>query len=167
MKQNKDIEIKRAEENDGSVLAPMIAGFRVYLKSLHNIEAQPDEEAALEEFREYIEKDMPVYIALFSAVPAGYMILRSSGGAVWAESLFVQPQHRRQGAASELFRLAEEYALSEGSQCVFNWVHPNNDMIIGFLKSRGYNTLNLIEIRKDEENPKQEIIKAGIHTYKY
>ena len=38
--------------------------------------------------------------------------------------------------------------IARGETTVFNYVHPNNEAIIAFLKSKGYSVLNLIEIRK-------------------
>ena len=167
MKLNKDIIIKKAQKHDAKRIVPLIADFRVYLKALHSIAEKPNPDAAQEEFTEYMQEDLPVYIAFDDDVPAGYIVLKSSGGAVFAESLFVLPCYRRKGIASKLFFIAEEYAKAAGSQCVFNWVHPNNDMMIGFLKSKGYSTLNLIEIRKDNPKAKTEEIHVGKHIYKY
>ncbi len=167
MQSSKDIIIKRAQKHDAKIIVPLIADFRVHLKALHSIAEKLNLEAAQEEFTEYLKEDFPVYIAFDGDVPAGYIVHKSSGGAVFAESLFVSPQCRRKGIASKLFSLAEEYADAEGSQCVFNWVHPNNDLMIGFLKSRGYSTLNLIEIRKDRKNAASTDIFVGKHVFKY
>ena len=67
---------------------------------------------------------------------------------MWVESIYVLPEFRRQGVAAALFRKAEELAAAYGEDTVYNFVHPNNNGIIEFLKSRGYTVLNLIEIRK-------------------
>jgi ribosomal protein S18 acetylase RimI-like enzyme len=167
MSSNKKVTIKKARQEDSKAIAPLIAAFRVYLKSLHGISAEPDLSSALKEFTEYMQEVLPIYIAFDDDVPAGYIVLKSSGGAVFAESLYVASQSRRKGIASMLFSLAEEYADASGSQCVFNCVHPNNDMMLGFLKSKGYNTLNLIEIRKDNPGTETGIICVGEKTYKY
>ena len=87
---------------------------------------------------------------------------------VWAEFLFVLSEYRRKGIASKLYDKAEELANELGEEQVYNWVHPNNHKIISFLSKRGYNVLNLIEIRKPSANEKlMERIRVGEYEYKY
>ena len=53
-------------------------------------------------------------------------------------------------------------------ETVFNYVHPNNDKMIEFLRSKGYTVLNLIEIRKPYKEEKiSTIIKVDKHTFDY
>lgn len=55
-----------------------------------------------------------------------------------------------------------------GGDTVYNWVHPNNDKIIPFLLKRGYNVLNLIEIRKPSGNEfLTQKINVGKYEYNY
>lgn len=70
--------------------------------------------------------------------------------------------------ASVLFDKAEEAAKEHGQQTVYNYIHPNNDKIIKFLAQRGYNVLNLIEIRKgtDQDNISTKI-RVGEHEFTY
>ena len=72
------------------------------------------------------------------------MILKLDG-VVWVEQIYVKESIRRKGVASFLYKKAEE--ISDGDT-LFNYVHPNNEVMINFLKSKGYTVLNLIEIRK-------------------
>ena len=55
-----------------------------------------------------------------------------------------------------------------GEDTVYNFVHPNNDGMIAFLRAKGYTVLNLIEIRKPyrDETPKTSI-RVGNHTFDY
>ena len=53
-----------------------------------------------------------------------------------------------------LFAKAEELAASMGEDTVYNYVHPNNEGMIRFLRTKGYTVLNLIEIRKAYEGEK-------------
>jgi RIO-like serine/threonine protein kinase len=55
-----------------------------------------------------------------------------------------------------------------GGDTVYNWLHPNNEMSISFLKKRGYDVLNLIEIRKRREDEKiTQKIKVGKYEFNY
>jgi len=47
-----------------------------------------------------------------------------------------------------LYQAAEELAHSYDQPMLYNYVHPNNNAMITFLAKRGYDVLNLIEIRK-------------------
>lgn len=162
------MNIRIADRYDIDIIAPSIAEFRVYLKSLHGIKAKPNIEAAREEFIEYIDNSFAVYAALNELeTVAGYIVLRESCKVIWVESLYVDPEFRRQGVATLLFETAEEYTETLGNDCVYNWIHPNDDIIINFLKNRGYNTLNLIELTKDRDKKDTEVITVGNHTYKY
>ena len=87
---------------------------------------------------------------------------------VWDELLFVIPEERRKGVGSALFKRAEEFAKELGGHTLYNWVHPNNNKSIQFLKKRGYDVLNLIELRRKrpEEEFTQEIV-VGKHSFNY
>lgn len=55
-----------------------------------------------------------------------------------------------------------------GGDTLYNWVHPYNDKMIGFLSSMNYNVLNLIEIRKPWKNESfHGKIIVGEHKYNY
>jgi ribosomal protein S18 acetylase RimI-like enzyme len=60
-----------------------------------------------------------------------------------------------------LFRKAEETAASMGEDTVYNYVHPNNEGMIAFLRSRGYTVLNMIEIRKPYRG---ETLSTTVHV---
>jgi len=55
-----------------------------------------------------------------------------------------------------------------GEDQVYNWVHPDNHKIIAFSAKRGYNVLNLIELRKPHPGEKLcQRIRVGEHEYNY
>lgn len=63
---------------------------------------------------------------------------------------------------------AEELAAGMGGDTVFNFVHPNNHRMIGFLRSKGYTVLNLLEIRKPFQGETLiTTIRVGDHTFDY
>lgn len=87
---------------------------------------------------------------------------------VWLESIFVSQECRGKGVADKLFEQAEALAGSFGETTIYNWVHPNNDKMINFLAKRGYNVLNLLEIRKPWEGEiLTQRIKVGNYEYQY
>lgn len=159
--------IRLAKLNDEEKIGELIAQFRVDLKQLKTVKSIPNIEQGRGEFREYMEEKYPVFVAENSNKQLlGYLICRVENETIWAESLFVSHNVRRNGIGSKLYEKAEDVAKGLGCSTVYNYVHPNNDKIIPFLSKRGYNVLNLIEIRKAREN---EVLtqKIGVGKYEY
>ena len=142
------MEIIRIDEKDAERIAPLAAEFRVQLKQFKGISSSPDIEAGKEEVLEFIEAGFPVFAAEVDGVPAGYIVCRIDEPCLWVEHIYVREEFRRRGIATMLFSKAEEIARSMGEDTVYNFVHPNNERMIQFLRSKGYTVLNMLEIRK-------------------
>ena len=164
----KNVSIKLADANDINKVSPLIAKFRVELKAFNCHTTKEDIDAARKEFAFYINEKNPVYFCEMDGEYVGYLVCRIEKPTVWVESLFVLSEYRRLGIASALFDIAEETATFNGGDTLYNYVHPNNDAMISFLRSKGYNTLNLIEIRKQREGEStNEIITIRNNTFNY
>ena len=132
------------------------------------IASKPNIEAARVELQEYLSANFPVFAALVEGRHADYIVCRIDGGVVWVESIFVKEEYRRKGIASALYKKAEEIAAFHGEETVYNYVHPNNHRMIEFLRKRGYNVLNLIEIRKAYKDEKfSQRITVDEHEFNY
>ncbi len=142
------MKIIRIDETTAEKVIPLIAAFRVTLRSYKGIQADPDPEWAREEISEFLEKKYPVFAAEQDGEAVGYIACRIEEPCLWVEHIYVDERYRRQGAASMLFSKAEEIAASMGDDTVYNFVHPNNEGMISFLRSKGYTVLNMLEIRK-------------------
>lgn len=142
------MKIIRIDTNTADRVAPLAADFRVTLNGYKNIKSQPDIESAKEEIAEFLKSGCPVFAAEDDGVLIGYIVCRIEKPCLWVEHLFVSGEYRRKGVATMLFEKAEELAGAMGEETVFNYVHPNNDNMISFLRSKGYTVLNMIEIRK-------------------
>lgn len=162
------VEVIEADEGMADGIAALIAEFRRVLRSYRGEMIEPDFEAGREEFLEFLQAGYPVFAAVKGETLLGYIACRVDCGVVWVEQLFVREAYRRLGIASLLFDRAEAFSESLGNDTAFNWVHPNNDGIIAFLRSKGYTVLNLIEIRKPfiGEKPKTTVNVNG-HTFDY
>lgn len=136
------------DSKDADRIAPLVAGFRTALSSYKGVLLEPDLESAKEEIVEYLDKGYPVYAAEEDGALVGYIVCRIEEPCLWVEHIFVCEEYRRKGAATLLFGKAEEIAASMGEDTVYNFVHPNNEGMIRFLRSKGYTVLNMIEIRK-------------------
>lgn len=158
--------IQITQVNDA--LAEMVALFRVELRSYKGILSKPNIESGREEMEEYLSAQFPVYAVLVNGEYAGYVVCRIDSGVVWVESIFVKEEFRRLGVATALHSKAEEIAASFGNDTVYNYVHPNNHRMIGFLRKRGYTVLNLIEIRKPYKDEKlTQTMAVGEHEFDY
>lgn len=161
--------IRLANAEDEDKISVLIARFRIELRGLKGIESDINIEEGKMEFREYMDKEYPIFVAENENKDLiGYLVCKTEDDVVWAESLYVLYEFRRKGVASKLYDKAEELARRLGEDQVYNWIHPNNHKIISFLSKRGYNVLNLIEIRKPSVNEKLiEKITVGEHEYNY
>ena len=159
--------IKITKENYNQ-LGSLVADFRVALKGYKGIKALPDADAGVSEMKEYIDSDFPCYAAVCDSEYVGYIVCRVDKPCVWVESIYAKPEFRRKGVASQLFEKAEELAKSFGEDTVFNYVHPNNHGMIGFLRKCGYTVINLVEIRKPYKDEQlTQTIQVGEHQFDY
>ncbi len=161
--------IRTFQEKDKEAVIELIANFRVELARLKGIKKEQNLDMAKEELRDYIDNKYPIFIAEDKGnIIVGYLVCKVERDIVWAESLYVLPEYRRRGIASLLFNEAEKVAEKLGGDTVYNWVHPNNDGIIKFLDKRGYNVLNLIEVRKPWKGEiNNQKIKVDKHEFRY
>ncbi len=161
------MRIRQVESHDKQQLIELIARFRQTLARLRHKEEHHDLESAQAELDEYRQKDFPIYVAeTDEGRLVGYLVCRVEGDVVWAESLFVLPEYRRQGIGSALYAEAEELARELGSETLYNWVDPLNHRMIGFLQQRGYTVLNLIEVRKAAPGESMtRKIRVGAHEF--
>ncbi len=163
-----ELIIREAQPGDGEALVEMIAAFRVELALFRGEERAPDLGAARDELREFREKGFPIYVAELQGKPVGYLVCRVEDDVVWAEQLYVHPEYRRRGIGSALYAEAEALCERLGGDTVYNWIHPNNDAIISFLKRRGYTVLNLIELRRPWPGATpMRVIRVGDHEFDY
>jgi ribosomal protein S18 acetylase RimI-like enzyme len=164
----REIVVREAGPEDEEALVEMIAAFRVELARLRGWKREPNLEVAREEFSEFREKGFPIFVAEVEGRPVGYLVCRVEDDVVWAEQLYVRPEFRRLGIGSALYEKAEEFVRRLGGDTVYNWIHPNNDAIIAFLRKRGYTVLNLIELRRPwpGEVPTRKI-RVGEHEFDY
>ncbi|MFW6311941.1 MAG: N-acetyltransferase family protein [Nanoarchaeota archaeon] len=146
------MNIKKFQDKDFEEVKNIIAKFRVALAKLNGIDKKENLKAARKELNKYRKKDYPIYIAEINSKIVGYLVCRVEDDVVWAESLYVLPDYRRKGIGSSLYKKAEKIVEGLGSDTLYNWIHPNNDKIINFLKKQGYDVLNLIEVRKKRKN---------------
>ena len=155
------VSVVELSEKDYDSVAKMISEFRHELNKLKGLDKEQGHEDSLKELNEYIGKKYPVYIAKSNNDIYGYMVLKKEDTVVWVESIYIKSEYRKQGVAALLFQKAEQIAHGLGNETLFFWVHPNNEKMISFLAKQGYDTLNLIEIRKTKAQSEKGRIRVG------
>lgn len=162
------IHISTLTEETVDDVAPLVCAFRQDLEQLRPIGSDLSLQGALAELHGCLDKQHPVYVIWFEEHPVGYAVVRVDDDIVWLESIYVIPSMRRNGLAARLFAMVEELAAVLGCDTVYNYVHPNNDAMIAFLKKHGYDVLNLIEIRKAyKDEALTDILQVGHHPFRY
>jgi GNAT superfamily N-acetyltransferase len=163
------MRIRIQTENDEEELIGLVGRFRIQLAQLKGIDKELDLKAAQEELDYYQQKKFPIFVAENKEHNLiGYHVCRVEDEVIWSESLYVVPEERRKGIGSALYEKGEILVKEIGGYTLYNWVHPNNDLSIHFLKKKGYDVLNLIEIRKKRLNEKfTQEISVGKHRFNY
>ena len=162
------MEIIRITEDTAAQVVSLAAEFRASLRALKGIVSKPDPDEGKKEIAEFLQAGFPVYAAKEGSTCVGYIVCRIEGTVLWSEQIYVAKDHRRKGVASALFAKAEEIAASMVEDTIYNYVHPNNEGMIAFLRSKGYTVLNLIEIRKPYTNEQlKTTIQVDQNTFNY
>ncbi|MBQ5960331.1 MAG: GNAT family N-acetyltransferase [Firmicutes bacterium] len=155
------MELIAVDHDNADRISSLVAAFRVQLNAYKGIKSQPNTTAAAEEIQEFLESGFPVFAVEDCGAYIGYIVCRIEEPCLWVEHIYVCEEYRRKGAATLLFSKAEEIARSMGEDTVYNFVHPNNQGMIAFLRSKGYTVLNMLEIRKPY---KGENLTTTIHV---
>ena len=158
-----NMEIIKISTKDADRIAHLVSAFRIQLKSYKGIKSKPNVEAGKEEILEFLQSGFPVYAVEDNGTFVGYIVCRIEKPCLWVEHIYVREDYRRKGVATMLFNKAEEIAASMGEDTVYNFVHPNNEGMIQFLRSKGYTVLNMIEIRKPYKGEK---LTTTVHVEK-
>lgn len=162
------MNIIKIDESKAYKIASLVAEFRVALRSYKGIESQADIEAGKEEIFEFLNSGYPVFAVEDGGVLAGYIVCKIEEPCLWVEHIYVREDYRRKGVATILFSKAEGMAEAMGGETVFNYVHPNNEGMIHFLRSKGYTVLNMIEIRRPYQGEKlASTIQVGNNDFDY
>ena len=106
---------------------------------------------AMREANGYFTENRRVFVYKIKNKMVGYSVLKIEDRVCWLDWLYVDPDHQGNGVASKLFDHAEEISLKLGNDQIYIWVHPDNHRMLKFLKKKGYDVLNLIEIKKKKE----------------
>jgi GNAT superfamily N-acetyltransferase len=116
---------------------------------------------AVREAEGYFTENRRVFVYKINNKMVGYSVLKTEDQVVWLDWLYIDPDYHGKGIASKLFDHAEEFAMKLGNDQLYIWVHPDNHRILKFLKKKGYDVLNLIEVKKEKPSTSRSISIMG------
>jgi GNAT superfamily N-acetyltransferase len=116
---------------------------------------------AVREAESYFTENRSVFVYKIKNKIVGYSVLKMEDQVVWLDWLYIDPDYHGKGIASKLFDHAEEFTRKLGNNQLYIWVHPDNHRMLKFLKKKGYDVLNLLEIKKEKSDSKEKIQILG------
>ena len=137
-----------AKPGDEKALTELIRKFRSEIARMRGRPGSYTSEEARRELTEDLSQERFIIYVAEEETLSGYCVFKDEERTVWMEQLFVDPACRRKGIVRQFVTIGEALAESRGQETLFFWVHPDNRVMLSFLKSTGYDVLNLIEIRR-------------------
>lgn len=139
----------------------MVFEMQIIMSKLNQSEKIVMMSEAMREAESYFTENRSVLVYKIKNKMVGYSVIKIEDRVCWLDWLYVDPDYQGSGVASKLFDHAEEISLELGNDQLYVWVHPDNDHMIRFLKKKGYDVLNLIEVKKEKVNYKEKITIFG------
>jgi ribosomal protein S18 acetylase RimI-like enzyme len=109
----------------------------------------------------YFTENRRVFVYKIKNKMVGYSVLKMEDQVCWLDWLYVDPDYQGKNIASKLFDHVEEISLKLGNDQLYIWVHPDNHRMLKFLKKKGYDVLNLIEVKKKKPSTSRSISIMG------
>jgi GNAT superfamily N-acetyltransferase len=108
-----------------------------------------DKKAADQVARESLEGKSQIFFAENHRELVGFARVQLWEGAYFVREVFVKKQFRRKGAGSKLLAACEDFVLKNGETSLYLTVEPKHSVSIEYLIHNGFDTLNMLELRKD------------------
>ena len=135
----------------------LVLEMREGMNSLNQINNQISINPAREEAESNFTDNRKVFVYQLNDHWIAYSVIKIEDQVCWLDWLFVKFDHRRNSIASELFDHAEIFAKELGNDQLYVWVHPDNQPMLKLLKKKGYDVLNLIEVKKEKPKSNYKI----------
>ena len=116
---------------------------------------------AVREAEGYFTENREIFVYKINNKMVGYSVLKTEDQVIWLDWLYIDPDYHGKGIASKLFDHAEEFTMKLGNDQLYIWVHPDNHRMLKFLKKKGYDVINLIEVKKNKNNFQSKIQILG------
>ncbi len=104
---------------------------------------------AAETARESLAENSWVFVAEDAGKLVGFARVQFWEGAYFVREVFVAKLFRRRGLGSKFLAKCEDHVRKKGETSVYLTVEPKHAVSLRFLIRNGYDTLNMLELRKD------------------
>jgi GNAT superfamily N-acetyltransferase len=128
----------------------LVIDMRKVMQTLNQAEKATSILAARKEAESYLSDNHKVFVYQFNEELVAYSVIKIEDQVCWLDWLYLKPEYRGTSVASDLFDHAETFAKELGNDQLYIWVHPDNQPMLKFLKKKGYDVLNLIEVKKEK-----------------
>jgi len=144
------MNIRKYQKNDFSELAELYIEFFNEMREWQGWEQlKLDSEEAKKTVKESLDKNSMVFVSEDSGKLVGFARVQHWDGAYFVREVFVAKLFRRKGVGSKLLARCEDFARKNGETSLYLTVEPKHSVSLEFLIQNGYNTLNMLELRKD------------------
>jgi GNAT superfamily N-acetyltransferase len=108
-----------------------------------------NEKEAEETTRESLENNSVIFVAEDHEKLIGFARVQLWDGAYFVREVFVEKPFRRRGIGSKLLASCEKLVRQNSETSIYLTVEPKHSVSIEYLIHNGYDTLNMLELRKD------------------
>ena len=145
-----EVVIRKFQDSDFQILSSFYMEFYNEMREWQGWEeSKLDKKESDQVARKSLRGGSQVFLAQINKEPIGFVRLQFWEGAYFVREVFVKKPFRRSGVGSKLLASCEEFALKNGELSLFLTVEPKHTISIKYLIHNGYDTLNMLELRKD------------------
>ncbi len=108
-----------------------------------------NEKEALETAKGSLRNNSCVFVAEDHGKLIGFARVQCWDGAYFVREVHVTKPFRRKGVGSQLLASCENAVRKNGETSIYLTVEPKHSVSLKFLIHNGYDTLNMLELRKD------------------
>jgi GNAT superfamily N-acetyltransferase len=146
----RNIRYREYEKRDFHALSSLYRGFYNEMRDWQGwSKLKLDEKGAEGTARESLGNNSVVFVAEDNEKLVGFARVQFWDGAYFVREVFVEQLFRRRGIGSKLLASCENLVRQKGETSVYLTVEPKHSVSIEYLIYNGYDTLNMLELRKD------------------
>lgn len=144
------VKIRRYKDSDLGKMAELYGDFFNEMREWQGWEKlKLSHEEALETTKDSLRSNSWVFVAEDKGKLIGFARLQFWDGAYFVREVHVAKRWRRKSVGSKLLCSCEDLVRKKGEISIYLSVEPKHHKSLEFLTHNGYDTLNMLELRKD------------------
>ncbi len=154
------MEIRQYKSRDKEAVVELVRQFFEDHQRLSDPEAVYDKKDAEEDLEEWLSYPNSILFVLEDSGMKAFLRLRvESKNVFWIEDMGVERRARGQNYGGKFLQFAENYVQEKGAKSLFTSISLKNLASIDFFVKHGFDWLNMIELRKNfYEKKEQKVI---------